>query len=70
MALFKKKKKEEQIEEVNPQVKAKKENDAIILEVLSKLNEKLNGTLYDNGSRYIYHGSISAGKRSGHLLEI
>ena len=48
MALFKKKKKEEQIEELTPQVQAEKANEAIILEVLRKLNEKLNGTLYDN----------------------
>lgn len=48
MALFKKKKKEEQIEELTPQVQVEKANEAIILEVLGKLNEKLNGTLYDN----------------------
>lgn len=48
MALFKKKKKEEQIEELNPQAQAEKANAAIVSEVLTSLNEKLNGTLYDN----------------------
>lgn len=48
MALFKKKKKEEQIGELTPKAQAEKANEAIVLEVLEKLNEKLNGTLYDN----------------------
>lgn len=48
MALFKKKKKDEQVQEVNPQEQLKKENEALVMEVLTNLNEKLNGTLYDN----------------------
>jgi len=48
VALFKKKKKEEQVQEVNPQEQLKKENEALVMEVLTNLNEKLNGTLYDN----------------------
>ncbi len=48
MALFKKKKKEDQFEEINPQEQLKKDNEAIVAEVLAKLNEKLSGTLYDN----------------------
>lgn len=48
VALFKKKKKDEQVQEVNPQEQLKKENEALVMEVLTNLNEKLNGTLYDN----------------------
>ena len=48
VALFKKKKKDEQTEEVNPQVQAQKANESLVLDVLKSLNEKLNGTLYDN----------------------
>lgn len=48
MALFKKKKKDEITEEINPQVQAKKENEALVADVLANLNEKLNGTMYDN----------------------
>ena len=48
MALFKKKKKEEQLQEVNPQEQLKKDNEALVMEVLTNLNQKLNGTLYDN----------------------